>query len=347
MAEQRSRPGSTGAAFRTTLRRLLWILLTLISIVAIGTAGYVFIEGWSVRDAAYMTVITVSTVGYTEVRQLDGAGQLWTGVLIFSGLGTFAYATGSLVDLAVQGSVREYFKERRVKVDVGNLDGHYILCGFGRLGHEVAEDLAADDASFVVLERSEPRVKECRAAGFLAVQGDASDNDLLLQAGVQRAKGLIATVDSDAENVFVTLSARKLNPDLYIVARVNSDESVSKLETAGADRTISPYSVGARRLASLATRPSVVDFLDVVSRGEEGIEFRLEEFVVSKDSPLAGHTLGELDVAKKTGARILAIRNSGGFNTNPSAGDSITFGDTLVVLSTPEQVASLERLVED
>lgn len=242
--DERSRPGSTGAAFRATLRRLLWILLTL---VAVGTAGYVFIEGWSVRDAAYMTVITVSTVGYTEVRQLDGTGELWTAVLIFSGLGTLAYATGSLVDLAVQGSVRKYFKERRVRIEIDDLDGHYILCGFGRLGREVAADLAADGVDLVVLDRDEYRVEECREAGYLAVGGDASDNDLLLQAGVRRAKGLVATVDSDAENVFITLSARSLNPDLYIVAPVNSRESVSKLETAGADRTISPYSVGARR----------------------------------------------------------------------------------------------------
>jgi voltage-gated potassium channel len=176
--------------------------------------------------------------------------------------------------------------------------------------------------------------------------GEASDDDILQEAGIRRAKGLVAAVNSDAANVFVVLSARKINPSLHIVARASSDESAAKLEIAGADRTLSPYAVGGRRLASLATQPLIVDFLDVVTRGEKGIEFRLEEFDVPKESPLANHTIAELQIGEKTGAMVLAIRTSEGrFDTTPSAQDVIRTGDTLIVLGARDQVDRLEALL--
>ena len=176
--------------------------------------------------------------------------------------------------------------------------------------------------------------------------GEASDDAVLEEAGLRRARGLVATVDSDADNVFVVLSARKLNPELHIVARASSDESAAKLEIAGADRTLSPYAVGGRRLASLATHPLVVDFLDIVTRGEKGIEFRLEEFSVPEDSFVAEHTIGELRIGERTGAMILATRSKeGNFDTTPSASDRISGGDALIVLGTREQVARLESLM--
>ncbi len=199
---------------------------------------------------------------------------------------------------------------------------------------------------FVVIEQDPRRVEECLRDGHLAVQGIASDDQLLEEVGVRRAKGLVAAVDSDADNVFVVLSARKLNPRLHIVARASSDQSAAKMQIAGADRTISPYAVGGRRLASLATQPLIVDFLDVVSRGEKGIEFRLEEFCVPEDSPLADHTIGEVAIGQRTGARVLAIRSTAGvFDTTPSARDKIFAGDTLVVLGSREQVERLEKLM--
>jgi voltage-gated potassium channel len=178
--------------------------------------------------------------------------------------------------------------------------------------------------------------------GYLTLLGEASGDEVLEEAGIRRARGLVAAVDSDADNVFVVLSARKLNPELHIVARASSDESAAKLETAGADRTLSPYAVGGRRLASLATQPLVVDFLDIVTRGEKGIEFRLEEFKVPEDQ-----TIGDLRMGERTGAMILATRNKEGtFDTTPSASDRISAGDTLIVLGTREQVARLERLIK-
>jgi voltage-gated potassium channel len=229
---------------------------------------------------------------------------------------------------------------------IGKLSDHYILCGYGRVGRQVAAEFARDGVPFVVVDQDPEIVEECVAEGYLALLGEASDDGMLKEAGVRRAKGLVAAVDSDADNVFVVLSARKLNPRLNIVARASSDESAAKLEMAGADRTLSPYAVGGRRLASLATQPLIVDFLDVVTRGEEGIEFRLEEFGVPEDSFTAGHTIGELRIGEKTGARILATRNKEGtFDTTPSASDRVRAGDTLIVLGTREQISRLEQLM--
>ena len=326
---------------------MLRAAVALVALVVLGTFGYMEIEGWNFSDSLYMVYITMSTIGFTEVRELNNGGRIWTAVVGIGGIGTFAYAASSLIELAVEGTVRGYFRNRRMRKDIDRLENHYILCGYGRVGREVAEDLYSDGVPFVILDQEQGIVEKCISRGYRAILGEASSDTVLETAGVRRAKGLIATVDSDADNVFVTLSARKMNPELHIVARANSDESAGKLTMAGADRTLSPYSVGGRRLASLATRPSVVDFLDIVSRGEAGIEFRLEEFVVPHDSRFDSHVIGELDVARKTGARILAVRGKGDkFNTNPSAQDQVSPGDTLIVLGTPEQIKNMERLMD-
>ncbi len=331
---------------RLALRRIESALLALAVITVAGVLGYMVFEGWSFTDALYMTVITVTTVGYREVRTLDTTGQLWTMLLLITGVGTLFYAAVSSVELVVEGTIRGYFGRRRMQAAIGRLNGHYILCGYGRVGRQVAREFARDGVPFVVVDQNPQIIEECLAEGYLALLGEASDDDVLEEAGVQRARGLVAAVDSDAENVFVVLSARKLNPKLNIVARASSEESAAKLEIAGADRTLSPYAVGGRRLASLATQPLIVDFLDVVTRGEHGIEFRLEEFGVPEDSYIAGRTIGELRIAERTGAIILATRNKEGtFDTAPSATDRIRSGDTLIVLGTREQISSLDQLV--
>jgi voltage-gated potassium channel len=328
------------------VRRIRRAVVMLIIVVTVGTLGYSFFEGWSFIDALYMTIITIGTIGYGEVHPLDTTGRLWTMALIISGVGALGYATTSLVALAVEGTVRGYFRDRRMRTEIRKLSGHYILCGFGRVGSQVAREFDFEGVPFVLIDNDPQKVEECLERGHLAVLGDASEDTVLEEAGVRKAKGLVAAVDSDAENVFVTLSARKMSPNLYIVARTSSEESAVKLEIAGADRTLSPYAVGGRRLASLATQPLIVDFLDIVSRGREGIEFRLEEFDVPKESPLANHTIGQLQIGEKTGAMVLAIRSSEGrFDTTPSAQDRVVPGDTLIVLGTREQVGRLETLM--
>src|SRR5829696_4017074 len=349
---ERKRSGSRGISDRTefeprvALRRVEGAILALVIIAIVGVLGYMLFEGWSFTDALYMTVITLTTVGYREVRTLDATGQLWTMVLLITGVGTLFYAAVSSVELVVEGTIRGYFGRRRMQAAIGKLSGHHILCGYGRVGRQVAAEFARDGVPFVVIDQDPEIAEACAAEGHLVLLGDASDDGVLEEAGVRRAEGLVAAVDSDADNVFVVLSARKLNPKLNVVARASSDESAAKLEMAGADRTLSPYAVGGRRLASLATQPLIVDFLDIVTRGEKGLEFRLEEFGVPKESPLANHTIGKLKIGAKTGAMVLAIRTpEGRFDTTPSAQDEIHPDDTLIVLGTREQVGRLEKLM--
>lgn len=331
---------------REASKRILRAGLALVTLVVVGTIGYMELEGWNFSDSLYMVYITMSTIGFTEVRELDNVGRLWTALIGIGGIGTFAYAAGTLIELAVEGTVRGYFGNRRMRNEIDRLEVHYILCGYGRVGHEVAEELVSEGVPFIVVDRDESVAARCREEGYFALVGSGYDDEVLESAGTRRARGLIAAVASDADNVFITLSARRMNPRLHIVARYNSDDSAAKLIMAGADRTLSPHYIGGRHLASLATRPSVVDFLDVISHGG-GIEFRLEEFTVPEDSRLSDHSLGNLDIARQTGARILAIRKDGGkFNTNPSGQDRVSAGDTLIALGTPEQIKNLERLMD-
>src|SRR5215213_1365799 len=351
---ERRRPDDRSISERTVYeprvapRRIRGALFALATITVGGVLGYMVFEGWSFTDALYMTVISVTTAGYKEVHPLDTTGQLWTMALLITGVGTLFYVAVSSVELVVEGTIRGYFGRRRMEAAINKLNGHYILCGYGRVGRQVAYEFAHDDVPFVIVEQDPATVEECVGEGYLVLLGEASDDDVLEEAGIRRARGLIAAVNSDADNVFLVLSARKLNPELHIVARASSDESAAKLEIAGADRTLSPYAVGGRRLASLVTQPLVVDFLDIVTRGEEGMEFRLEEFSVPEDSIIADHTIGELRIGERTGAMILATRRrEGSFDTTPSASDRISGGDTLIVLGTREQVARLEQLIRN
>ena len=346
--DERGRPNNQGRSYesRQSLRRVQSAVLALAVITLAGILGYMVFEGWRFSDALYMTVITLTTVGYREVRPLDESGQLLTMLLLITGVGTLFYAAVTSVELVVEGTVRGYFGRRRVKAQIRKLSGHYILCGYGRVGRQVAREFKADDVPFVIVEQDPEVLEECMSAGYLALLGEAADDEVLMEAGILDAGGLVAAVDSDADNVFVVLSARKLNQKLHIVARASSDETAAKLEIAGADRTLSPYAVGGRRLAALATQPLVVDFLDVVTRGEKGIEFRLEEFSVPADSTMVDHTIGELNIGERTGAIVLAVRTTeGNFDTTPSADDRLHAGDTLIVLGSREQVERLERLM--
>src|SRR5829696_1010148 len=243
---ERKRSGSRGISDRTefeprvALRRVQGAILALVIIATVGVLGYMVFEGWSFTDAVYMTVITLTTVGYREVRTLDTTGQLWTMALLITGVGTLFYAAVSSVELVVEGTIRGYFGRRRMEAAIRKLNGHYILCGCGRVGRQVAAEFALNDVPFVIIEQDRETVEECLAKGYLVLLGEGSDDGVLEEAGVRRARGLVAAVDSDADNVFVVLSARKLNPELHIVARASSDESAAKLQIAGADRTLSP-----------------------------------------------------------------------------------------------------------
>ena len=325
-------------------------MLLLVGVVAGGTVGYMVLAGWSFLDSLYMTVITIGSIGFEEVRNLDDdpTGRIWTMVVAIGGLGTVAYALGSLVQMVVEGTVTGYFRRRRLEEAIGKLSGHFILCGFGRVGREVAEDFTEDGIEFVVVDQDEAVVRECEERGYFAILGDAAADDVLEAAGVERAKALVAAVDSDADNVFVVLSARRANPSLHIVARAESDESATKLEIAGANRTLSPYAVGGRRLARLASHPVLVDYLDIVSGGEQRVRLHLEELDVTPDSPVANRTIAELRAVEDIGPRLLAVRNADNrFNVSPSDDDRIAVGDTLIMLGTHEQITHMEDVIEE
>ena len=246
-------------------------------VVIIGTVGYVLIEGWGLLDSLYMTVTTIFTVGFGEVHPLSRAGSVFTLLLIIGGVGTILYGIGAMVEFVVGGQLSGVFRRRVVKRQVDRLEGHYIICGYGRVGESVARQFAAHEAKFVVVDNDPESLARAEADGFLVVRGDAATDEVLEAAGITRAKGLVAAVGSDAGNIFVTLSARVLNPGLLIVARAGSEDTVSKLERAGADQVVSPYGIGGKRMATLMLKPLVSDYLEVVTGGGE-LEFRVEEF---------------------------------------------------------------------
>ena len=222
----------------------LWVLAAIVAVVVVGTVGYTLIEGWGPLDSLYMTVITIFTVGFGEVHPLSTAGSVFTLALIVGGVGTILYGLGSMVEFVVGGQLSGAYRRRVVKKQVDKLEGHYIICGYGRVGEAVASHFATHKASFVVVDSDVASLARAEADGLLVVNGDATTDETLEAAGIKRAKGLITAVGSDAGNIYVTLSARVLNPQLLIVARAGSEDTVSKLKRAGADRVVSPYGIG-------------------------------------------------------------------------------------------------------
>lgn len=326
-------------------RRLVALVVALVVVLVVGTLGYVIIEGWSVFEAFYMVVITLSTVGFREVREISDAGRLFTILLILGGVSILAYAVATLIEFVVSGQLSGLYRRRAVRKEIAALSGHFIICGYGRVGESVAREFAASGAAFVVIDSDPEAFEHLEQAGYLHLQGDASDDDILEEAGIQKARGLVAAVDSDADNTFVILSARVLRPDLLIVGRANSEESLRKVRKAGADHVISPYSIGGKKMATLMLKPLVNDYLEVVTGGGE-IEFRLEEFALNDTCEIVGRSIAELEIRKRTGATVLAVRHgdSGLFDTNPNPDLTLDDGDVIIAIGTPVDIANLEEL---
>jgi len=316
--------------------------LLLGAIIVAGIAGYMLIEGWSFLDAAYMTVITIATVGFSEVHALSPVGQVFTIFLIASGVAAAAYVIGRFLEFLLEGYFSEVLGGRSMKKRIEQLKGHYIVCGFGRVGEQVAREFKRSGAPFIVLDPNPDVKKYLDAEDVLYIQGDAANEEVLKEAGIDKAKGLVSVVDSDADNVYVTLTARALNADLFIIARANLESADYKLKRAGANRVISPYSLGGRRIASMVLKPVVSDFLDTVMHGEK-MEFQLEEMTVGKDSPLKDSSVRDADIRQKSGAMVLSIyRVDGRFDSDLHGDTKIEQGDRLIVIGTPEQLEKLE-----
>jgi len=328
------------------LRRLLIPVLILATLIVVGVLAYRFIEGWPLIDSLYMVVITLSTVGFREVYPLNTAGKLLTMFIIVSGVGTAVYTLGQVLELIVEGEIVGFRRKRRMDKIITDMRNHYIICGFGRVGHQVAHELRADKKSFVVIDSKPETAKELGELNLPHIIGDITSDERLEEAGIRAAKGIIACADSDTANVFVTLSARSLNPKLFIVARASQKESEEKLKKAGADKVISPYFIAGRRMASMAMMPVAVDFLDTVMHSEH-LELNLGEYKVEEGSSVINKTLGEAKVRQNSGAYILSIRKMmGNFVLQPVADTKVEQGDVLVAIGTPPQLTALEKMIK-
>lgn len=313
-------------------------------VILVGAFGYAYIEGWSFLDALYMSVITVTTVGLTEVKELDAAGRMFTIVLVLGGVAVFSYAITTLANYLIAGELQGMLGRKRMQKQIDQLEQHYIVCGCGRMGLQVAREFRREKKPLVILDLDQAKVDLAIADGYLAYVGDAGDDDMLRMTGVERAKGLVTAMDSDATNLMVVLSARALNQDLFIVSRMNVESSESKLIRAGANRVLTPYGIGGRRMAQLAVRPNVVEFLEVVTHDEE-LELWLEDFTVAIDAHIAGCALGASNVREKTGANILALRQrTGKLMVAPTEETVLQAGDIIVALGTREQLEKLRRM---
>jgi voltage-gated potassium channel len=295
---------------RNPLTYLFRSALALIFLVCIGTIGFRLLEGFNLLDSLYMTVITLTTVGFGELHMLSPAGRIFTMLLILGGGGIAAYAVTASVDFLVSGQWRTQWEERRRRKMLDTLIHHVIVCGFGRVGRFVAQDLKSEGVPFVILEKETGRMEQTRQFGYLALQGNAANEELLEQAGIRRARGLVAAVDTDAENVYITLTARGLNPGLNIIARANFEESESKLLRAGADRVLLPYSISGRRMVTMLLHPEIADFLEEVAHAG-GMELLLEQVKVARASKLEGLTLAEAKSRLQLNVSVLAYKNPG------------------------------------
>lgn len=324
--------------------RLRWAIAILLVVIAIGVIGYMLIEGWSFLDALFMTITTLTTVGYREVHPLSTAGQAFTMGLIVIGVGGMLYTLTAVVAYAFEVRLPGLVWRRRMRERIGHLRNHYVVCGFGRVGEAVADSLARSNAPFVVIDQSPEAIAHCIELGYAYVEGDAGLDETLIEAGIERAKGLVAALDTDETNLYLILSARVLNPNLFIVARATTKNAEAKMRRVGADRVLTPYELAGRRMATLLIRPLVADFLDIVTHAEQ-LELLLEELTVRDDSPLAGRTIGELAIRNRTGAFILAIqRRDGSMVRAPDGNTQLQAGDQLVVLGTRTQLRNLDRL---
>ena len=325
-------------------RRLLWGVCVLVIIIVAGVIGYVVIEEWSFVDALYMTIITITTVGYAEVHPLTASGQIFSIFLIVGGVSGALYALSGIAGYIIEGHLGTTLGRRRMEKTVTKLKGHFILCGYGRVGQEIARIFTEEGIPFVVIDKNQESIASIEKNGGLYVFGDATRDEVLKEAGIEQARGLVVALGSDADSVYITLSARGLRPDLFIEARASSSMAGAKLKKAGANRIIAPYSLGARRMAELALRPAVVDFIDTVIRSR-GRDLQMENITVSHNSALAGLTVEE--TRQRTKAAILTISRKGGkLLVNPSIEETIEAGDRLITLGTKKQLAALEEICE-
>ena len=326
------------------MRKIIIIGVIFVALLLIGTFGYMVFENTGFWMGLYLTIITVFTVGYGDIVPVHDSGRIFTVFLVITSVSFVFYVFSKITETMIEGELRGLYKRRKMHRQISRLKEHYIICGFGRIGKEICRILQEYKRPFVVIEKDPVEIKNLEELQYLHLQGDASDDEVLLGAGIGQARGLVSVVASDADNLYITLTARGLSPQMFIMARSSGTAGAQiKLKRAGATRVISPYSIGARRMAHLIVRPTVTDFIDLTMRAGE-LDLIMEELLVSPDSRLVDKNLIDSEIRKKYDVIVVAIkRQDGSMLFNPRPDTIILAGDILIVLGASEHIAGLGR----
>jgi voltage-gated potassium channel len=326
-------------------KKLLPPIIILLIIASIGIFGYSVIEGWELLDSVYMVVITLFAVGYQEAQPLSPEGKIFTIFLIFIGVGAAIYVAGRIIEIIVEGQILGIRRRKKMEKTIRNLKDHFIICGYGRVGHQVGKEFDNANIKYVIIDNNPEHTKQYESQSMFYIIGDATSDEKLLEAGIKNARGLVASSDSDVANVYITLSARELNKDLLIVARASEVDTEGKLKIAGANRVLSPSFISGKRMANWATRPVASDFLELVTHNDIR-QFNLQEVPIPDNSSFIGKALIESKIKELSEITILAIQNKNGeFNLQPSSDTIINSGDTLVAIGTKDQVEKITGMV--
>ncbi len=326
-------------------KKLRYSLSMLIGIIALGTCGYYFVEHMPLFEAFYMTIITISTVGFAEVVPLSQAGRAITVIIIILGISVGAYTIGVLVKALVEGELVQIFGRRKVQKQVSELKHHFISCGFGRIGRIVCNELDADQIDFVVIEQDPSVIEQIETRKYLYLEMDATTEEALMKAGIMEAKGIVTAVNSDANNVFITMTAKSLRPDVFVLARASEEKNEAKLFRAGATRAVSPYLIGGRRIAQMLKKPTVVDFIDIAMMGSH-LGLMMEEAKIGDNSSLVGKSLVDSYLRRDYGVIIVAIKKqSGDMVFNPTSSEKLEAGDVIVVIGKKEDLKRMSAVL--
>lgn len=324
-----------------SIHHLRIAIILVLSVLVLGTIGYMLIEQFSFPDALYTTIDMMATVG-SVIRPLSTAGRMFTIVVIVLGVGSLLYTFGAGMEFMIEGHFSQAIRRRLMEKKIASLRDHYIICGYGRVGVQIVEEFAAAHLPFVVIDEQEKNVSICIERGYSAIQGDATSDDVLREAGIQHAKCLLVATDNDAHNISITLSARHLSSKLFIVARANHDETEAKLKLAGADRVLSPYTIGGHRMAKLALQPGVMEFFDTITKAGD-VELAVQEVVVPTNSPLVGKTLVEAQNTLSYGTMLVALKRPSGVMPSSRLETRIEVGDTVIVVGALEQLTAFKQ----
>lgn len=332
----------------TRMNRIVVALFLILGIISFGTLGYMIIEKWDFFNSIYMTIITISTVGFSEIGVLSAKGRTLTMILIVLGIGIGGYTIGNLSAFLIEVQIQNLFRGRKMEKNISTMKNHIIVCGYGRTGAEIVEVLRADSKEFLLIEKDENRILEAQEKNCLVITGNATDDEVLIKAGVERATGLITALGNDADNLYVVLTARGMNPDLKIIARGIDDTAGTKLKRAGANNVVSPFTIAGRRMASLVMKPQIVEFLEVMVNSGE-FELKLEQITINKKSYLVNKKLNQSNIKSETdGATIIGIKKSDEekMTINPMGNTLLEENDILIALGNDAQISKLIEIAE-